>query len=69
MFRRAGDRAEDLPAAKATSQSAVIDGFLANLTVEPLKNSQLVDVKFRSTDPALARSPTSSRNVTSGSLE
>src|SRR5204862_5301181 len=39
---------------EATLQSAVIDRFLANLSVEPLRNSQLVDVRFRSTDPALA---------------
>jgi succinoglycan biosynthesis transport protein ExoP len=49
--------APDLPgtdADEAIGQSAVIDTFLGNLTVEPVRNSRLVDVKYRSTDAALA---------------
>lgn len=53
LFRRAPDRPPS--AADETSwQSGVIDNFQANLSVEPLRNSRLVDVKFRSSDPALA---------------
>jgi polysaccharide biosynthesis transport protein len=36
------------------NQAPTIDAFLDRLTVTPVRNSQLVDVKFRSTDPALA---------------
>jgi capsular exopolysaccharide synthesis family protein len=39
---------------EALAQSAAIDRFLTNLNVEPLRNSRLVDVKFRSADPQLA---------------
>jgi len=56
LLRRAPDRSATpvVPVVDAAlAQSAVIDSFLSNLTVEPLRNSRLVDVKFRSTDPAL----------------
>jgi len=56
LLRRAPDRSSTpvVPVVDAAlAQSAVIDSFLSNLTVEPLRNSRLVDVKFRSTDAAL----------------
>ena len=34
--------------------SQVVDEFLSNLTIAPIRNSRLVDVKYRSSDPALA---------------
>ncbi|MFN8060146.1 MAG: polysaccharide biosynthesis tyrosine autokinase [Vicinamibacterales bacterium] len=36
------------------SQTRVINNFLAKLSVEPVTNSRLVDVKFRSREPQLA---------------
>jgi succinoglycan biosynthesis transport protein ExoP len=39
---------------EAFAQSVAIDRFLGNLTVEPIRNSRLVDVKFRSADSQLA---------------
>jgi succinoglycan biosynthesis transport protein ExoP len=43
------------PLADETSvQSAVIDRFLGDLTVLPVRNSRLVDIVFESPDPALA---------------
>jgi capsular exopolysaccharide synthesis family protein len=46
---------KDLPAAGETSeQSRAIDRFLDNLTVSPIRNSRLVDVKYQFTDPDLA---------------
>jgi capsular exopolysaccharide synthesis family protein len=45
---------EDPEASDTATQTAVIDRFQASLTVEPIRNSQLVDVTFRSPDPALA---------------
>ena len=36
------------------TESRAIDAFLANLKVSPVRNSRIVDVKFASTDPALA---------------
>jgi capsular exopolysaccharide synthesis family protein len=39
---------------ETAAQSPVIDRFLGRLTVAPVPNSRLVDVRFRSTDPALA---------------
>jgi succinoglycan biosynthesis transport protein ExoP len=35
-------------------QSAGIDAFLGSLTVSPIRNSRLLDVRFRSSDPDLA---------------
>jgi succinoglycan biosynthesis transport protein ExoP len=35
-------------------QSRAIDAFLANLIIAPVRNSRLVDVKFRSPDPNIA---------------
>jgi capsular exopolysaccharide synthesis family protein len=39
------------PAEETARQSRAINRFLANLAVEPVRNSRLVDVTFRSTDP------------------
>ncbi|HYS25512.1 MAG TPA: polysaccharide biosynthesis tyrosine autokinase [Vicinamibacterales bacterium] len=39
---------------EAFTQSVAIDRFLGHLSVEPLRNSRLVDVKFRSADSQLA---------------
>ena len=45
----------EAPEADETAgQSRIIDAFLAGLTVAPIRNSRLVDVKYRSTDAALA---------------
>lgn len=41
-------------AAETNAQAGIIDGFLGNLSVEPVRYSRLVDVKFRSQDPELA---------------
>lgn len=46
--------AETPEAAETAAQSRVISGFLQRLTVSPVRNSRLVDVRFRSTDPARA---------------
>lgn len=43
------------PASGLTAeQSRTIDGFLTHLTIVPVRNSRLVEVKFQSLDPALA---------------
>ncbi|MEN3339611.1 MAG: polysaccharide biosynthesis transport protein, partial [Acidobacteriota bacterium] len=39
---------------ETAAQSRAIDSFLVSLTVAPIRNSRLVDVKYRSTDAALA---------------
>ena len=54
LLRRAPDRPQTSGADETIWQSNVINKFEANLTVEPLRNSRLVDVKFRSSDPGLA---------------
>ena len=47
--------AVDAPATDETrAQSAAIDALLGGVTVAPIRNSQLVDVKYRSPDPRLA---------------
>jgi succinoglycan biosynthesis transport protein ExoP len=46
-----------IPAADETSaQSRAIDTFLGHLTIAPIRNSRLVDVKYQLPDPALATS-------------
>jgi capsular exopolysaccharide synthesis family protein len=42
------------PEAETGLQARVIDGFLSRLTVTPVRNSRLVDVKMRSRDPEKA---------------
>lgn len=51
-----GDVADNaIPGADETAkQSGIIDAFLGGLSVTPLRNSRLVDVKYQSPDPALA---------------
>lgn len=39
---------------ETVAQSRAIDAFLRNLTVAPIRNSRLVDVKYRLPDPELA---------------
>ena len=39
---------------ESPEQSRAIDRFLANLTVSPIRNSRLVDIRFRLPDPELA---------------
>jgi capsular exopolysaccharide synthesis family protein len=39
---------------ESAAQSRAVAAFLARLTIAPVRNSRLVDVKFRSTDPKLA---------------
>jgi succinoglycan biosynthesis transport protein ExoP len=46
--------AESPGAAESATQSRIIDRFLGGLTVTPIRNSRLVDVSVRSSDPALA---------------
>ncbi len=45
-------------AGETVTQSKMIDAFLGHLTVAPIRNSRLVDVRYKSTDPALAASVT-----------
>lgn len=47
----AGERAA---ASETREQSRVIDRFLARLTVSPIRNSRLVDVRYESPDAAMA---------------
>ena len=50
-------RPGELPQADETrTQSTAIDRFLSQLTVSPVRNSRLVDIRFQSPDPALAAS-------------
>ena len=44
----------DIAADETRAQSRAIDAFLAGLTVTPIRNSRLVDLKYQSADPALA---------------
>jgi capsular exopolysaccharide synthesis family protein len=47
-------RNKDIGAGESLEQSRTIDRFLENLTVTPIRNSRLVDVKFRLADPELS---------------
>jgi len=42
------------PSSETARQSGAIDAFLGNLTVVPVRNSRLVDVRFASPNPQLA---------------
>jgi polysaccharide biosynthesis transport protein len=42
------------PTDESAEQSRTVAAFLARLTIAPVRNSRLVDVRFRSTDPKLA---------------
>jgi capsular exopolysaccharide synthesis family protein len=46
---------EAAPADETAAESHAIDVLLSGLTVTPIRGSRLVDVKFRSADPLLAR--------------
>jgi len=54
LFRREPDRQAASPADETMWQSGVIDTFLGKLKVDPVRNSRLVDLTFRSSNPALA---------------
>ena len=59
LFRKAPDvpAANQVPdAGETAAQSKAIDTFLSHLTVAPIRNSRLVDVKYQLSDPALATS-------------
>jgi capsular exopolysaccharide synthesis family protein len=43
------------PGDETRAQSRVIDRYLAALTIAPIRNSRLVDIRFRSADPATAQ--------------
>ncbi|HXW04259.1 MAG TPA: polysaccharide biosynthesis tyrosine autokinase [Vicinamibacterales bacterium] len=49
-----GSGAATQAANETLAQSRAIDRFLASLTVSPIRNSRLVDVRFRLSDPDLA---------------
>jgi capsular exopolysaccharide synthesis family protein len=46
--------AQDVRAAVPLDESSLIDAFLSRVDVEPVRDSRLVDVSFRSTDPHFA---------------
>ena len=50
----APEAVEITPGQETSRQAPVVDAFLANLTVAPVRNSRLVDIKFRSTDAEMA---------------
>ena len=57
LFKSNDDKVAEnqIPAAdETTAQSKAIDAFLGRLTVAPIRNSRLVDVKYQLPDPALA---------------
>ena len=55
MFASSETLPAEAPSADETiGESRAIDAFLTNLKVSPVRNSRIVDVKFASTDPALA---------------
>lgn len=55
VFETAPPRKDDGPEAQETAgESRTIDHFLADLSIVPIRNSRLVDVKFQSADPSLA---------------
>jgi polysaccharide biosynthesis transport protein len=59
LFRKADEKiaSNQIPGAdETTSQSKAIDAFVGHLTVTPIRNSRLVDVKYQLPDPALATS-------------
>ena len=52
--RPASQEAAPADAEETSAQSGVIDQLLQGLTISPIRYSRLVDISFRSTDPALA---------------
>jgi len=43
------------PVDENSAQSAMISGFLGGLSVEPLKNTRIFDIRYRSADPEFAK--------------
>ena len=62
---------ETHPVDETAAQSSAIDAFASQLTVSPIRNSRLVDVKYRHPDAALATSivNTLARNYIEQNLE
>ncbi len=56
FFRSAPEPSAPAEADETLGQSRTIDAFLSHLAVEPIRNSRLVDVKYRLPDAALATS-------------
>ena len=57
VFKKSDDKvaSNQIPGADETAaQSKAIDAFLARLTIAPVRNSRLVDVKYQLPDPVLA---------------
>src|SRR5688572_15351566 len=54
LFGRAVTSPKSAGAEETRSQARVIDKFLENLAIAPVRNSRLVDVKYEATDPGLA---------------
>jgi capsular exopolysaccharide synthesis family protein len=54
LFSATPARVEERGADETAGQSRVIDEFLSRLSVSPIRNSRLVDVKFESSDLAVA---------------
>ncbi|MGE5199652.1 MAG: GumC family protein, partial [Rhodospirillaceae bacterium] len=54
LFSSASDETRTSDARETARQSRVVDAFLEALTVAPIRNSSLVDVRFESRNPATA---------------
>jgi succinoglycan biosynthesis transport protein ExoP len=54
FFKGAPEPSESPDATESASQSRAIDTFLEDLNVAPVRSSRLVDVSFRSPDPAMS---------------
>lgn len=53
-FGRDARKTAATPSDEAGAQSLAIDRFLENLTISPVRNSRLVDIRYRVSDPAVA---------------
>jgi capsular exopolysaccharide synthesis family protein len=53
-FGRATSQRTATPSDEIGAQSRAVDRFLENLTISPVRNSRLVDVRYRLRDPAVA---------------
>jgi capsular polysaccharide biosynthesis protein len=49
-----GQHAEAPDSSETAAQSGAIDRFLASLAIAPVRNSRLVDIRYRSPDPQLS---------------
>jgi succinoglycan biosynthesis transport protein ExoP len=54
LFGRGSAPKSETATGETTEQSRTIDRFIDNLTVAPIRNSRLVDIKFQLSDPDLA---------------